>query len=298
MEASTERLSHGHAVVQPAVRRVAAQDADWHLLRRLDAGPFRITLKHYGPSFQQGVHCHALGAIDFNLAGGGCGTYVGRAVESRPGTVELFAPDREHSFCAGPSGIRTMHVAFGAHVLADAVGGGIGDSVHVDASIDQATAAGIGTRLLLELRDPDDSSPMAAEALAFELLAASHAWRRKPERGVRWLQWVRDHVHAEPGVTLKRLAALAGVHRAHLARSFSAQYGVSVGEYQRRLRLANAAQRIASGDGSLTRAAHACGFSDQAHLTRWFVRVLGVTPGAYARAMKSERVALRAWPRA
>ena len=259
----------------------------------MDAGPFRITRKQYSSVFVQGVHTHELGTIDFNLAGGGRGTYAGREVESRAGAIEFFAPGLAHSFQAGPSGIRTMHVSFKPGVLDDNVA-----SEQPERHIDQARAAGIATRLLRELCDPDRSSPLAAEALAYQLIAATTCWVDKPERGARWLTWAREQLHQDHDVTLTKLAAQAGVHPAHLARSFSAQYGLSVGDYQRRLRLATAAQRIASGDGSLTRAAHACGFSDQAHLTRWFVRVLGVTPGTYARTMKAERVALRAWPRA
>lgn len=261
----------------------------------MDAGPFRITRKQYSPAFGQGVHTHELGTIDFNLAGGGRGTYVGREIQSHAGKVEFYAPGRAHSFQAGPSGIRTMHVSFGPGVFGERVAI---EREQPEMHVDQATAAGIATRLLRELCDSDCSSALAAEALAYQLMAATTCWVDKPERGARWLTWAREQLHQDHDVTLTKLAAQAGVHRAHLARSFSAQYGLSVGDYQRRLRLATAAQRIASGDGSLTRAAHACGFSDQAHLTRWFVRVLGVTPGTYARTMKTERVALRAWPRA
>lgn len=288
------KLSSSTSPCETACGGVLEWGADWCLLRRMDAGPFRITRKQYSAAFRQGVHSHAAGTIDFNLAGGGCGTYAGKSVESHAGAVEFFAPGRPHSFRAGPVGIRTMHVSFGTDVLDS----GGRDEERPEEHIDQARAAGLATRLLRELCDPDRSSPLAAEALAYQLMAATTLWIGKPERGVRWLSWVQDQLHAAEDVTLNELAAQAGVHRAHLARSFSAQYGVSVGEYQRRLRLARAARRIASGDASLTRVSHESGFSDQAHLTRWFTRVLGVTPGTYARAMKSERVALRAWLRA
>jgi AraC family transcriptional regulator len=260
----------------------------------MEAGPFRITRKHYSREFGQGVHAHELGTIDFNLAGGGRGTYAGREVESRAGAVEFFAPGRAHSFQAGPSGIRTMHVSFLPDVLGERVAC---EGERPEAHVDQASAAGLATRLLGELCDPDCSSSLAAECLAYQLVEATICWIDKSEHGARWLTWARDQLHENHDLTLSQLAAQVGVHRAHLARSFSAQYGVSVGEYQRRLRLAKAAQRIASGDKSLTRVAHEFGFSDQAHLTRWFTRVLGVTPGVYARAMRAERVALRAWPR-
>lgn len=261
----------------------------WILLGRLQAGPFRVTHKQYSPDFRQGVHAHEVGAVDFNLAGGGTGTYQGRPMESRPGTVELYAPGREHSFSAGPAGIRTMHVAFGPEALP---AWRLDIDEPAGRHVDQAAAVGLALRLRRELADPDASSAMSAEALAHELLGAAVRWRDQAERGARWLAWVRDRLHAGGGPSLGELAALAGVHRSHLARSFSAQYGVSIGEYHRRLRLGAAAAKLGRGVVPLARLAQESGFTDQAHLTRWFTRVLGVTPGAYARAMRGERAAL------
>ena len=182
-----------------------------------------------------------------------------------------------------------MHVAFGPGALSPA------RAAAEDAEwrhIDQASAVGLATRLMLELADPDASTGMGAEALAHELLGAACRWRDKPERGVRWLAWVRDRLHAGGEPSLGELAGLAGVHRAHLARSFSSQYGVRVVEYHRRLRLGAAAARLGRGTVPLARLAQESGFTDQSHLTRWFTRVLGVTPGAYARALRGERAAL------
>lgn len=267
----------------------------WRMLRRVQAGPFRITQKQYGPQFRQGVHAHEAGTVDFNLAGGGAGTYGGRPVECRPGVVELYAPGREHSFSAGPAGIRTLHVVFGPGTIP---GRALEGDEPAGRQVDQASAVGLAVRLVRELADPDASSPLSIEALAHELLAAASRWRDKAERGARWLRWVRERLHAGGEPSLTELSQLAGVHRAHLARSFSAQYGVSVGEYHRRLRLGAAAAVLGRGTVPLARLARESGFTDQSHLTRWFTRVLGVTPGAYARAMRGERAALNRQGRA
>lgn len=260
----------------------------------MQAGAFRISHKEYGPAFRQGVHSHESGTVDFNLAGGGTGTYAGKPLESPAGVVEFYAPGREHSFASGPRGIRTMHVAFGPAVLD---GAWRDQSEAAGRQVDQARAIGLATRLLRELTDPDASSPLAGEALAHELLAAACRWRDRAQAGARWLAWVRERLHAGGEPSLEELAGLAGVHRSHLARSFSAQYGVSVGEYHRRLRLAAAAGRLARERTPLARLAHESGFADQAHLTRWFSRSMRLTPARYARIMRGERDALaRRWP--
>lgn len=265
-----------------------ASGPGWALLLRIHAGPFTVTQKAYRPEFRQELHAHDHGSVDFNLAGRGSGVCAGQMMESVPGAVELFAPNVEHSFACGPQGIRTMHVSFGAAVLpADRR-----NDPHRTA-IDQASAVGLASQLLEELKAPDASTPLAAEALATELVAVMQRWRDKGDPDARWLTWVRERLHAGGTPSLHELARLAGVHRAHLARSFAKQYGVSVGEYHRRLRLAGVARRIAASPRtSLAAVAGEAGFADQAHLTRWFKRIAGVTPAAYARAMRQERDSL------
>lgn len=262
------------------------------LLGQLQAGPFRITHKQYAPTFRQPVHAHPVAVIDFNLAGSGKGVCGRAPIESRPGVVEFYHAHREHSFECGPSGIRTLHVAFDAAVLQE-------PEAHTAArmndpagpGIDQARASGLAARLLMEVADPDASSPLEAESLAHELIGAVCAWSDKPHLDARWLSWVREHLHETAGapVTLARLAQRAGVHRSHLARSFAAHYGISIGAYQRRLRLAGAIQRLARQDLPLAALSVDAGFADQAHFSRWCRRVSGITPGAWARCFARER---------
>ena len=84
-------------------------------------------------------------------------------------------------------------------------------------------------------------------------------------------------------VTLDELAAVAGVHRAHLVRSFRARYGVSIGVYVRRERIRWAARALRHSDAPLAEIALRAGFADQSHFTRTFVKHMGVSPGRYRR---------------
>ena len=72
-----------------------------------------------------------------------------------------------------------------------------------------------------------------------------------------------------------------GVHPAHLARCFKREYGQTVGEYARALRLEWAAEQLALDDASLAEIALGAGFADQSHFTRAFRQHAGVTPGRY-----------------
>lgn len=267
----------------------------WRTLRKLEAGAFTLKQKQYAPTFRQGLHAHDRGSVDFNLAGSGAGRNAGAAVDSRAGVVELFPPGVEHSFACGAAGMRTLHVSFGRACFDDRERGpGDPDGRRID----QSAAIGLAARLLREISDPDESSPLVAEGLGHELLAATVRWRDKPDPSGRWLSWVRDRLHDGGAPSLQELARLAGVHRAHLARSFSARYGVSVGEYHRRLRLTAASRALSRSVTPIARLARDHGFSDQAHLTRWFTRELGIAPAGFARLMRNERDGLRAarWP--
>ena len=117
-----------------------------------------------------------------------------------------------------------------------------------------AAATVLGRRLAAELRAQDSSWGLAAEGLALQLLAlAGRAWRETRPLRASWLRDVRDlldeRVPEQP--TLTELAEVVGVHPVHLARSFRREYGVTVAQYARSLRLDWAADRLIEGRSAL-----------------------------------------------
>jgi AraC family transcriptional regulator len=144
----------------------------------------------------------------------------------------------------------------------------------------------LGWRLTAELYASDSGAPLAAEGYALELLAATTREPRDMQplgRPQRWLSTAEELLRTRIGEPLRlaELAAETGVHPTHLARAFRARYGVSVGEYGRRIRLAWAAAEIARGDAPLATIAAEAGFADQSHFTRLFKRHIGTTPARY-----------------
>jgi len=149
--------------------------------------------------------------------------------------------------------------------------------------------AGRASQLARELRAGDDLGALAAEGIVMELLVT--LTRLAPGRRGRpaaWLWRAQELLHARFGETV-RLAEVArevGVHPAHLARAFRGQFGVTVGEYVRRLRLEWAAAELERAEASLARVALAAGFADQSHFTRAFRRYTGLTPSVYRRTRR------------
>jgi AraC-like DNA-binding protein len=82
-------------------------------------------------------------------------------------------------------------------------------------------------------------------------------------------------------VSLRRLAAVAGLSRSRFMHAFTESVGIPVRPYILWLRLQLAACDLMDG-ASVTAAAYRAGFSDSAHLTRTFRRMLGATPSDLA----------------
>jgi len=151
------------------------------------------------------------------------------------------------------------------------------------------TVSALGRRIAVELQAREVSWGLATEGLVLQLIAtagrAAVSKAREP-----WLRSARDLLHERvpdvPG-SLTELAAAVGVHPAHLARCFRREYGQTVGEYARALRLEWAAEQLALDDAPLAEIALRAGFADQSHFTRAFRRHAGVPPGRYRALVKN-----------
>jgi AraC family transcriptional regulator len=156
-----------------------------------------------------------------------------------------------------------------------------------------AGIAGTAAKLAGELAMNDDVAPLAVESMALEMMVgAARAARRIGENATPvWLGRAQEYVHQHrfDRLTISDIAKVAGVHPAHLARSFRRQLGSSVASYVRRLRLQWAAERLAQGAAPLSEIALQAGFADQSHFTRMFRRYAGVTPGEY-RMRRADRL--------
>ncbi len=106
---------------------------------------------------------------------------------------------------------------------------------------------------------------------------------RAPGLASRRLGRVPDFIdaHLAGDLSLRALAAHAGVSRVHFVRQFKRLTGLAPHQYVLRRRVERAAALLQNRDACLKALALEVGFSSQAHLTAAFRRVTGTTPGAY-----------------
>src|SRR5262249_18085574 len=140
----------------------------------------------------------------------------------------------------------------------------------------------LAARLYRESRNPDRFSPLAAEALALEIICeATRDGSTSDQFGTPpWLVRAIEMLHETlpDNLTVERIANVVGVHPVHLARVFRRHYGCSIGEYARNWRIEVASRRLATNTGPIAEVAAVAGFADQSHLCRTFKAVGGLTP--------------------
>jgi AraC family transcriptional regulator len=149
---------------------------------------------------------------------------------------------------------------------------------------------GLALKIYGEFRSPDTLSDLIVEGAFLELLGR---WFREEFHEHRsaplWLRQVKGLLHdtfREP-ISLNQVAQVAGVHPSHVVREFRRVYGMTIGEYMRKLRVEFVAQQLLYSQRdavSLPDLALEAGFSSQSHMSAVFKRVTGMTPGEYRKA--------------
>lgn len=203
----------------------------------------------------------------------------GRDSECRQGLLLVHPAGHRHANRFAPQGARCLSV-FLPDNLSDTPGPRQLLAEHRQMHLPDM--ARMLARLDSELVATDNATGLALESAVLELVAM--ACRHDDSgRHPAWLARVLERLHDNPcdPPRLADLAALAGVHPAHLARRFRQVKGVSVGEYQRGLRINLARDQLADRQRSIADVAAAAGFADQSHFSRVFKRMVGDTPRAF-----------------
>ncbi len=128
--------------------------------------------------------------------------------------------------------------------------------------------------LYREFRRSDTASRLAVEGLCIQLLAEvgrlQETTRRRGSPG--WFKKALERVHDNftDHLSLDGISQEVGVHPVHLARTFRARLGCTLGEYIRQLRLQWAREQLLRTRTPLVEIAMHAGFASQSHFCNAF----------------------------
>jgi len=194
-----------------------------------------------------------------------------------PGVLSLHPPDEVHTTRFHEASA-CLHIGLAGQWV---------DRLLIDAKLDDAPhefvsgrAPFLGSQIYEEFRRNDRCSNLVLEGLALELIGWSGRSRLSP-RGPSSVYAARDLLHDRftESLQVNEIAQAVGVSPIRLPRQFRKEFGLTIGEYVRRLRIEFVRQRLSS-DASLAELSIEAGFADQSHMTRIFKRLTGRTPAS------------------
>lgn len=234
-----------------------------------------------------GAHGHGEAFASLVLSGHAVEVYRGRSRVLSPGTATLNAPGETHAARIGSAGLRTFEVVLLAGFWNEA---GLPEPKGHGSSGELEESAWLLRRLHAEYQEPDRDSRLSVGSLAAELGACLGSGVEAPEWRPPWLGGLLEQLQDDDtgSLMLSDLAKAHGVHPSHLARTFRARFGCTVGQYVRRRRVVRACRALRETEAPLGRVALETGFSDQPHFCRVFKRVVGTTPGRFRRFVQEE----------
>jgi AraC family transcriptional regulator len=270
------------------VRRTR-QVAEARAVRRVQVGGFAITEGVHRNGAELPWHHHETPTICFVLQGAFTEMWHGGSIACTSSTLKITPAGERHCDQFSRGDVRGLLIeADDAQVVAIRPYSAVLDE---RLSFQGGLVSGIARRVYDEMRRMDAAAPLAIEGLLLELVASASRMREQNGHSgrPRWLEDARDRIHVELAArpSLTGLAASVDVHPVTLARAFRREFGCTVGEYVRSLRIERAARQLADTDRPLAEIALAEGFSDQSHFSNLFRRHTGLSPFQFRSANRS-----------
>lgn len=258
------------------------------IMNRCEMAGFFLSETVFPPDFKVCKHVHSRASFCVAIAGSCTETHAKKTRVYEPLTLEYLPAQEEHSLRVHRQAMRSFMVEFTSDWLEN-----LPESAPIlNASMyfKGGTLSTLLVRLYKEFKHVDELSPLVIEGLALEILGeSSRVLLNREDRNLpRWLRHAEELARARfaERLGLSFVASIVGAHPVRLAREFRRRYGMTVGEYLRRLRVEYVTRELVRSDISLAEIASAAGFSDQSHMCRTFKRHTGLSPAKYRAATR------------
>jgi AraC family transcriptional regulator len=242
-----------------------------------------VSIYRYSVPGELKTHRHERPYISFALRGSYSEDCQGQTVKVAVGTAIFHPKDEIHSNRIEAIPVSLLLIEPDASWLDHAVGEGFmcGRIATRDAEV-----ARVASKLHRKLNDTGYYAGISRQGLVLELLAeiaaADEQRKPQPKQSVfRAREFVLAH-HSEQ-IGLADVALFLGLHPTRLARDYRRNFGRSVGEEIRRMRVDSACRDLIQTDDSLSVIALRSGFYDQSHMTNIFRTHVGTSPSEFRR---------------
>ncbi len=245
-------------------------------------GGLRFEAMTYHEGLLLPPHAHAEAFLEFCLLGTTQEFWGKQTFMRGPSTLNFFPIGAPHA-TRFQKNARTFQIVMSASWLERVQQ--VAPLVETPTNYQNSPPTWMAARLYREFQHQDSVSPLALEGVLLELFAAMsrHAIGRAETRCPRWLRQAKDllHAHSMESLSVEAIATAVGVHPSHLMRTFRQQFGCTIGDYVRRLRVEHACHLLATSEAPPSQIAFEVGFADQSHFNRTFKRCMGMTPTEY-----------------
>jgi AraC family transcriptional regulator len=258
-----------------------------HVTKSLRVSDFVLTEASYAARSRLPQHAHESSYFCFVLQGAYTERYGRQEILCKPSSVTFRESNETHEDFLHDTGGRVFVVEISPRWI---------ETLRADSLSLKSThefCGGKTSRLCAslnrEFHKTDSAAKLAIEGLAIELMAEASRQQTTRVRTVSpWLRQAREMIieHFPEAMELTQIAAAVGVHPVYLATAFRENFGVTIGEFVRKLRVEHACDHLVKGHLPLATIALQAGFADQSHFSRVFKSYVGTTPARYRRSFR------------
>jgi AraC family transcriptional regulator len=255
--------------------------------KSLRVSDFVLTEASYDARSRLPPHAHERSYFCFVLQGVYTERYARQEILCKPASVTFRTADEPHEALLHDAAARVFVVEISPRWIETLRA----DSLSLKGAYEFCGGAAprLCARLNREFHKTDTAAKLAIEGLAIELLAdASRQPTAKVQTPPPWLKQAREMIieHFPETLQLTQIAAAVGVHPVYLATAFREKFGVTIGEFVRKLRIEHACDELVKGDLPLAAIALQAGFVDQSHFSKLFKLYAGTTPAKYRKQFR------------
>lgn len=257
------------------------------ITKSLRVSDFILTEATYNARSRLARHAHERSYFCFVLHGTYTERYGRREILCKPSSVTFRASDETHEALLHDTDSRVFVIEISPRWIetlrADSL------SLKSDHDFYEGATPRLCASLNREFHKTDTAARLAMEGLAIELLAEASRQRSTSVRTVpAWLKQAREMIVEQfpEALQLAQIAGAVGVHPVYLATAFREKFGITIGEFVRKLRIEHACAELVKGDLPLATIALQAGFVDQSHFSKVFKLYIGTTPARYRRQFR------------